>query len=97
MVVSNKFSRHLQQLYPANLLKIVANFEALDVCVTLKFSIFEQFELVNISKLIVVNIPLRRLLARIIKWSFKMNCNVVWFCLLVRKDSCLDVIDNFGV
>ena len=53
-VVTNELSRHLKDLYLPDLLKVVANLEALHVCVLVELTLFEHLQVVIDPEIFIV-------------------------------------------
>ena len=95
-VVSDELSLHLKYFDLSYLLQVVTHFQALDVGILVKVSLFEKFVLVKYAELFVIDVHLHSLWACGVKWCSEFNSDCVRLCVLICEDTTLNVVDQAG-
>ena len=94
IVIANELSRHLQDLLSAYLLDVVAYLQALDVSVSLKLTCLKQFELVNDTELLKIDLFASVFIGAIIERCLEFDSNGTRIGLFGGQYAGLDVVDH---
>ena len=94
LVISDKFSVHLQDLNLTDLLQIVCYLEALHLTVFLELALLEHLVLIFDFKRLIVNLLFSVLVIGSVNWRPELNCDRAVSLRVCLADSRLNVVDD---